>query len=184
MTTRPSEPEQAHPAVFLDRDGTLMRDADYCGDPAQVEVYAGTSAALQRLKEAGFRLVIITNQSGIGRGYFGETEYRAVAAEVERQLGAGLIDATYFCPDLPDNGSVRRKPAPGMILEAQREHAIDLNRSFMIGDKPIDVECGRNAGVRTILVHTGKAKTAGAGGADWEARDLTEAAGIILRHAR
>ena len=137
---------------------------------------------MRRLKEAGFRIFIITNQSGIGRGYFSETDYHAVAEEVERQLGIGLIDGTYFCPDVPDNGSLRRKPAPGMIFEAQRDHALDLTRSFIIGDKAIDVECGRNAGVRTIFVHTGKAKQPGTIGADWEARDLSEAAEIILRH--
>ena len=178
----PNEPRGSRPAVFLDRDGTIMRDADYCGHPKQVEIFAGAGEALRRLKEAGFRIFIITNQSGIGRGYFSETDYHAVAEEVERQLGAGLINGTYFCPDVPDNGSLRRKPAPGMILEAQHDHALDLARSFMVGDKAVDVECGRTAGVRTILVHTGKAKQPGSSDADWEARDLTEAAEIILRH--
>ncbi|MEO5720802.1 MAG: HAD family hydrolase [Chthoniobacterales bacterium] len=178
-----NESRDGRPAVFLDRDGTIMRDADYCGDPRQVEIFPGTSAALQRLRDAGFLIVIITNQSGIGRGYFSEGDYRAVEAEVERQVGSGLIDASYFCPDVPDNGSLRRKPAPGMMLEAQEDHAIDLSRSFMIGDKAIDVECGRHAGVRTILVHTGKPKSPGESDADWEARDLREAADIILRHA-
>ena len=104
---------------------------------------------------------------------------------MERQLGPGLLDGSYFCPDLPDSGSLRRKPMPGMILEAQRDHAIDLSRSFMVGDKALDVECGRAAGVRTLLVRTGiEPPPHGASGADWEARDLTEAAEIILRHAR
>ena len=178
----PNELNGSRPAVFLDRDGTIMRDADYCGDPRQVEIFPESSEVLRRLRTAGFQIFIITNQSGIGRGYFSEADYRAVAAEVERQLGPGLIDGTYFCPDVPGQDSLRRKPAPGMILEAQQDHGIDLARSFMIGDNPIDVECGRNAGVRTILVHTGKPKPPGAGGADWEARDLAEAAGIILRH--
>ena len=180
----PNESSGERAAVFLDRDGTIMKDADYCGDPRKVEVFAGASAALQRLKTAGLQIFVITNQSGIGRGYFSETDYRAVEAEVERQLGAGLIAATYFCPDSPDSHSLRRKPAPEMIFEAQRDYALDLARSFMVGDKPIDVECGRNAGVRTILVHTGKTKPPGTNGADWEARDLTEAVEIILRHAR
>lgn len=171
-------------AVFLDRDGTIMHDSDYCGSPDQVEVYDGASAALRRLREAGFQIFVITNQSGIGRGYFSEAEYRAVAAEMEHQLGAGLIDGTYFCPEVPAPGSLRRKPSPGMIFEAQQDHALNLARSFMIGDKAIDVECGRNAGVRTILVRTGKTKPPGNNGADWEARDLGEAAEIILRHAR
>lgn len=172
------------PAVFLDRDGTLMRDVDYCARPEQVEVFADVPGALTRLKAAGFRLIVISNQSGIGRGYFTEADYHAVATELNRQLGAGLLDGTYFCPDLPESGSTRRKPAPGMIHEAEREHALDLARSFMVGDKAIDVECGRNAGVRTILVHTGKPSARGVSGADWEADTLSEAADLILRHAR
>ncbi len=171
----------AHPAVFLDRDGTIMRDANYCREPAQVEIFPGVGDALRRLREAGFKIVIVTNQSGLGRGYFSEADYGAVAAEVERQLGPGLIDATYFCPDLPDTSSLRRKPAPGMILEAERDLGLDLTRSFMVGDKPIDVECGRNAGVRTIRLQAGDGEP---DGADWSARDVGEASEIILRHAR
>src|SRR6187455_2124487 len=126
----PNESANGRPAVFLDRDGTIMRDAEYCGDPRQVEVYPGVTHALQQLKAAGFGIYVITNQSGIGRGYFTEEAYRAVEAEVARQVGPGLIDATYFCPDHPDNRSKRRKPETGMIFEAQRDHGIDLARSF------------------------------------------------------
>jgi len=161
-----------------------MRDVNYCGDPQKVEVFAGVAEALRRLREAGFKIIVITNQSGIGRGYFSEEDYRAVEKEVDRQVGAGLIDASYFCPDTPDSGSPRRKPAPGMILEAQRDHQLDLARSFFVGDKPVDVECGRNAGVRTILVATGNVKPDPATGAGWMATDLEEAATIILQHAR
>ena len=160
-----------------------MRDVEYCGDPQQVEIYPGVTHAIEQLKAAGFGVYIITNQSGIGRGYFTEKAYRAVEAEVARQVGPGLIDATYFCPDHPGQSSRRRKPEPGMILEAQREHGIDLTRSFMVGDKSIDVECGRAAGVRTILVATGKQEPTDATAADWEAHDFVEAAEIILRHA-
>lgn len=170
-------------AVFLDRDGTIMRDVDYCGDPKLVEVFAGAPRALRRLKSAGFQIIVITNQSGIGRGYFTEADYRAVEREVDRQIGAGLIDRTYFCPDLPDSGSPCRKPAPGMILQAQRDCGIDLRRSFMVGDKLIDSQCGHNAGVRSILVRTGFEKRTAPSDADWEAEDLAEAADIILRHA-
>lgn len=170
------------PAVFLDRDGTLMRDVEYCGDPARVEIFADAAAALGRLKAAGFRLVIITNQSGLGRGYFSESAYRAVEREVTRQLGDKLIDATYFCPDAPSAESKRRKPEPAMLFEAARDHDIDLGRSFLVGDKRIDAECGHNAGVRTILVQTGcERQQAVDGVADWVARDLTEAVEIILR---
>jgi D-glycero-D-manno-heptose 1,7-bisphosphate phosphatase len=168
------------PAVFLDRDGTIMRDVDYCGDPAQVEVFPGAAGALGRLKAGGYKLVIVTNQSGIGRGYFSENDYRAVEWEFLRQLGEGLIDATYCCPDLPDGNSARRKPAPGMIFEAQRDHCLDLARSYFVGDKKSDIECGRNAGVRTILVQTGYGAHEMNGQADWIARDLAHAAEIIL----
>src|SRR5436305_3863660 len=106
--------EAKSPAVFLDRDGTVMRDADYCARPDQVRVFEGVASALRQLKKAGYKIIVITNQSGIGRGFFTENDYRAVEAEVLRQLGDGLIDATYFCPDIPGQASECRKPAPGM----------------------------------------------------------------------
>ena len=174
-------PNESWPAVFLDRDGTLMRDVDYCGDPANVEVYPEASEALRRLKEKGYKLVIITNQSGIGRGYFGEDEYRAVQAEFLKQLGDGLIDASYHCPDLPTSTSIRRKPGPGMIFEAQQDHRLDLRRSFFVGDKASDIGSGQNAGVRTILVQTGYGAGENNCRPDWVARDIAEAAEIILK---
>ena len=105
-------------AVFLDRDGTLIRDVDYCSNPKQVHVFENVPAALRRLKTKGYKLIIITNQSGIGRGFFTLDQYRAVEAEMLRQLGDNLIDATYFCPDTPQQPSQCRKPAPGMVLQA------------------------------------------------------------------
>ena len=168
------------PAVFIDRDGTIMEDADYCSHPTQVKIFPGVLESLQLLKSNGFRLIVITSQSGIGRGFFTVDEYRAVESEVSRQLGHGLIDATYFCPDAPGQHSSHRKPSPGMILQAKREHQIDLARSIFIGDKEIDVECGRNAGVRTIRVQTGFDRDITGSAADWVARDLPAAARIIL----
>jgi D-glycero-D-manno-heptose 1,7-bisphosphate phosphatase len=168
------------PAVFIDRDGTIMRDADYCSDPKQVKIFAGVPDALKRLKSKGFKLIIITNQSGIGRGLFCFDQYRAVEREVLRQLGDRLIDATYFCPDVPGQHSTCRKPAPGMIIEAAREHHIDLARSFLIGDKEIDAECGHNAGVRTIRVRTGFQRDTTGSTANWIADDLPAAAQVIL----
>jgi D-glycero-D-manno-heptose 1,7-bisphosphate phosphatase len=168
------------PAVFIDRDGTIMEDADYCSDPKQVKIFPGVPGSLRRLKSKGFKLIIITNQSGIGRGFFTVEQYRAVEAEVQRQLGDGLIDATYFCPDVPGRDSSCRKPAPTMILQAAREHQIDLSRSFFIGDKEIDAECGRNVGVRTIRVQTGFQRDTTGSIADWIAPDLPAAAKIIL----
>ena len=167
-------------AVFIDRDGTIMEDADYCSHPKQVKVFHGVPDALRRLKSNGFKLIVITNQSGIGRGFFTLDEYRSVESEVSRQLGHDLIAATYFCPDVPGQQSTHRKPSPGMILEAKRDHQIDLTRSFFIGDKEIDVECGRNAGVRTIRVQTGFERDITSSAADWTAKDFPAAAQIIL----
>jgi len=93
--------DKLSPAVFLDRDGTLMQDVDYCSDPKDVHLFPGTREALRKLKQAGYKLIIITNQSAIGRGYFNEAAYRMVEREVERQVGQDLIDATYFCPHAP-----------------------------------------------------------------------------------
>lgn len=169
--------------MFLDRDGTIIRDAEYCGDPKEVEVFAGAAEALLRLKTAGFKVVIITNQSGIGRGFFTEAHYRSVEREVERQLGADLIEATYFCPDTPDSGSTRRKPETGMVFEAEHEHQLDLTRSFFIGDKVADAECGRRAGLRTIIVTTGIEQHGESLAADWTVKNLAAAADIILAHA-
>ncbi len=160
-----------------------MEDVGYCGRPEQVKIFAGAADALQRLRKHGFKLFIITNQSAVGRGYFTEAQYRVVEAEFLRQVGARLIDGTYFCPDKPDTSSRRRKPAPEMVFEAQREHNLDLSRSFFIGDKDIDIECGRSAGVRTILVQTGYGKDTADCGADWIARDLRQATEIILNNA-
>jgi len=173
MTDAPS------PAVFLDRDGTIMTDCDYCSNPKDVRIFPGVREALLRLKSRGFKLIIITNQSGIGRGLMTLEQYRAVEAEVLRQLD-GLIEATYFCPDVPGQPSSCRKPEPGMILQAKREHGIDVARSFFIGDKETDVECGRNAGVRTIRVQTGPQHDTTGSTPDWAAEDLPAAAEIIL----
>jgi D-glycero-D-manno-heptose 1,7-bisphosphate phosphatase len=177
-------PNESWPAIFLDRDGTLMRDVDYCGDPKKVEVYPEAAGALRRLKEKGYKLVVITNQSGIGRGYFSEEVYRQVEKEFLRQLGDGLIDASYHCPDLPTSNSIRRKPGPGMVFEAQRDHRLDLRRSFFVGDKASDIGCGENAGVRTILVQTGYGAGEKNCGSDWVARDIAHAADIILQHSK
>lgn len=149
----------ASPAVFLDRDGTLMTDVEYCGDPARVAVFPGAANALARLRENGYRLVMVSNQSGIGRGYFTEQDFQRVQAEVFRQLGnEGKLDGAYHCPERPEDASDRRKPGPGMILEASADLNLDLGRSYLIGDSRADVEAGRRAGLAgTVFVLTGKA---------------------------
>lgn len=144
------------PAVFLDRDGTLMENVPYCSDPAKVALLPGVIEGLHRLRDSGFRLVIITNQSGIGRGYFPADDYQKVHAELLRQIGPWVIDANYFCPDDPDEASDRRKPAPGMLREAAADHSLDLGRSYLIGDHASDMECARRGGLAgAILVLTG-----------------------------
>lgn len=174
-------PETSRPAVFLDRDGTLMQDVDYCGDPKQVNVFPNVAGPLRRLKEHGYKIIVITNQSGIGRGYFTQRTYYTIERELERQLGEGILDATYFCADLPECASDRRKPNAGMLLEAERDFDLDLARSFMVGDKCSDIESGETAGVRTILVKTGYGKDATNCSPDFVASDLSEAAEIILK---
>ena len=168
------------PAVFVDRDGTIMEDTDYCSHPKDVRIFPGVVDALRRLKSRGFKLIIVTNQSGIGRGMFTIDQYRAVEAEVLRQLGDDLIDATYYCPDAPGQESNCRKPAPGMIVEAARDHPLDLSRSFLIGDKEIDVECAHNAGVRAIRVRTGIQRDVTGTKADWSVDDMPAAVQVIL----
>ena len=172
-------------AVFLDRDGTLMEEVDYCGDPARVRVLPGVPAALRQLKAAGFRLVIVTNQSGIGRGYFTEEDFLRVQHELARQLGApGLIDATYHCPDAPDQAGERRKPAPGMILEALADLALHPEGSYLVGDTSADVGCGQRAHLgASILVTTGHgAQHLGRCRPDHVAPDLPAAAAWIIQH--
>jgi D-glycero-D-manno-heptose 1,7-bisphosphate phosphatase len=164
-------------AVFFDRDGTLMEDAHYCGDPALVRVYPGVREAIRRLREAGWGVFVVSNQSGIGRGLITEEQYRAVQEEFLRQ--AGEIDGSYYCPDAPGVPSTRRKPEPGMVLEAAAEHGIDLGASWFVGDKAVDVECGRRAGTRTIQVMTGYGAEQRCD-ADLVCRDAAEAAAAIL----
>jgi len=167
------------PAVFFDRDGTLMEEAHYCGEPERVRIFSGVPSALRKLKAAGFRTFIVTNQSGIARGLITEAQYHAVQHELFSQIGAGLIDATYFCPDAPETPSTRRKPLPGMLLEAAADHAIDLARSYMIGDKASDIECGRRAGTRTILVLTGYGASQDCA-PDFRAEDVVHAVDFVL----
>jgi D-glycero-D-manno-heptose 1,7-bisphosphate phosphatase len=168
------------PAVFFDRDGTLMEEVNYCGDPARVRAYPGAAGALRELKQAGFLNLIVTNQSGIGRGIITEAQYFEVQRELLRQLGDGLIDGSYFCPDAPGTPSDRRKPAPGMLLEASAQFGIDLSVSYIVGDKSSDIECGRRAGTGAILVLTGYGRQQDCE-PDFRAADVAGAVGWILR---
>lgn len=173
-------PADLRPAVFFDRDGTLMEEANFCRDPASVRVFPGTAAALRELRAAGFLAVILTNQSGIGRGIITREQYEAVHAELLRQL-ENQIDATYFCPDAPDAATARRKPGTGMLEEARRDLGIDLARSWFVGDRDADLLCGRAAGLRAILVRTGYGARANASHAHFVFPEVVSAIQRILR---
>ncbi len=168
-------------AVFVDRDGTLMEDVPYIRDPAAVRIFPGVSEALRRLKAAGFVIVMATNQSGIGRGWNTVEQFDAVQARFFELLGANLIDAVYMCPDAPGAPSRHRKPEPGMLFDAARELGLDLHRSWMIGDKPADVECGMNAGARPIQVLTGEGAAHPSEKALQQVVDFSAAADFVLR---
>jgi len=146
------------PAIFLDRDGTLIEEREYLADPAGVKIFPGVGPALRRLQDAGFKLIIITNQSGIGRGYYTtEDMHRVNDRMVELlRLNGVRIEKIYYAPEAPDQPSRGRKPSPQFLFDARDECGVDLTQSYIIGDKLIDLECGWNAGVRqAILVRTG-----------------------------
>ena len=145
-------------AVFLDRDGTLIAEKNYLHRPEDVEVFPGAGAALKRLADAGFKLFIVTNQSGIGRGYFTLADAERVNDRLAQEFArAGVrFEKTYLAPEAPDQPSRGRKPSPQFLFDAREEFGLDLGGSFMVGDKLIDLECGWHAGVqKSILVRTG-----------------------------
>ncbi|HXT39611.1 MAG TPA: HAD family hydrolase [Candidatus Angelobacter sp.] len=144
-------------AVFLDRDGTIIEDKDYLNDPGQVVLFRGAAEALKRLQDAGFKLFIVSNQSGVGRGYFTLAEVERVNQRLVELLAKhGVrIEKIYIAPEAPEQPSRGRKPSPQFLFDARDEFGIDLAQSFMIGDKLSDLECGWNAGVKkSILVRT------------------------------
>ncbi|HOX01033.1 MAG TPA: HAD family hydrolase [Candidatus Paceibacterota bacterium] len=145
-------------AVFLDRDGVIIEERHYLRDPEEVVILPEAGPALRRLQDAGFRLMVVTNQSGVGRGYFTLADVSRVHARLEAELGrTGVrIERIYVAPEAPGQPSRGRKPSPQFLWDARDELGIDLSRSYMIGDKRIDLECGWNAGVRRcVLVRTG-----------------------------
>ena len=153
------EPDDLRPAVFIDRDGTLIREREYLADPDGVELVPGTAAALRDLRSAGYALVVTTNQSGIARGYYTEDDYRAVARRIDEELEAAgaPLDATYYCPHHPEFGEPCdcRKPGTGMHRRAARELGLVAERSWFVGDKVKDVLPARELGGKGILVRTG-----------------------------
>jgi len=187
-------------AVFLDRDNTLIADPGYIRQPDQVKLLPGAAEAVRRFRDAGYRVVVVTNQSGVARGYLTEDQLAAVHDRLRTLLRAdgAELDAIYYCPylDGPDatvatyrRKSPLRKPEPGMLLQAAADHQLDLARSWMIGDSERDVEAGRRAGCRSVLLVGSNGRDADSheqdsvgprkGGADYIAETLPQAAAIV-----
>ena len=142
------------PAVFIDRDGTLIEEVNFLSRVEDLRFFSYTDEAVRLIKKNGFLIVVVTNQSGIGRGIFPESAMHAIHERIQRDLTVPL-DAFYFCPHLPTGGCRCRKPNTGMIEAACERFAIDLENSWIVGDKALDVELGWNAGIKTALVMTG-----------------------------
>ena len=167
----------AKAAVFLDRDDTLIENIPYLGNPSQVRLMPGAAEACQKLRLAGYPLFVVSNQSGVGRGLITKQQVQAVDRKMESLLGGdGVIAGYYHCYAAPgDPYDERRKPSPAMLLEASREHGLDLARSTMVGNRLSDVQAGLRAGCAAILLnlHVPKeekseaAKTASFVAADW-----------------
>lgn len=176
--------------MFLDRDGTLNVDREYLSDPAQLEIIPGTARALRRLMDAGFLLIIVTNQSGIGRGYYTLAGMHAVNERLCAELAKDGVrfEKIYFAPESPEQPSRGRKPSPQFLFDARDEFGVELAQCYMVGDKLIDLECGWNAGVKnSILVRTGYGAKVERENPSAVARgmvvdDLPAAAAWILRH--
>lgn len=141
-------------AVFLDRDGTLIEEVDFLSRIEDLRLFPFTFDSLRQLKEAGYLAIVVTNQSGIGRGLYTESDMHAIHSEINKQL-EGMVDAFYFCRHLPDEGCTCRKPQLGMVEDACKDFEIDLENSWVVGDKNLDRELGENAGTRSVLVRTG-----------------------------
>ena len=147
----------SHRAVFLDRDGTIMEDSNYVGDVERVILIPNAPAALKRLQEAGYKLFVVTNQSGVGRGYFTREAVEAIHAHLDEYFGRTGVrfDRYYVCPHHPEDNCDCRKPKPKFLLEAAQEYGLDLAHCYMIGDRVSDIQAGAAAGTKTILVLTG-----------------------------
>jgi D-glycero-D-manno-heptose 1,7-bisphosphate phosphatase len=151
-------------AVFFDKDGTLVQDIPYNVDPARVKLYEGAAKTLKALKDQGFLLILVSNQSGVARGFFKEDALKSIEEKLQCELERGdvRLDAVYFCPHHPD-GVVEeysrecdcRKPKPGMLLTAAATFDIDMKNSWMVGDILHDMEAGNRAGCKTILINNG-----------------------------
>jgi D-glycero-D-manno-heptose 1,7-bisphosphate phosphatase len=187
------EPQPMRPAVFLDRDGTIAEEVGYLNHASRFRMFPFAAPAIRRLNEAGLPVVVVSNQSGVGRGYFPESLVQTVNGLMIEQLAASgaRIDALYYCPHTSADNCDCRKPKTGMLERAAREHSLDLERSFVVGDRYGDIELARRARAKGVLVRTGY----GEGELAWHsaewlsqpdfvAEDLSKAADWILRQPR
>lgn len=177
--------ERSNIAVFLDRDGTINEDTGYLHKPEELVIITGAAEAIRRLNSAGIKIVIVSNQSGVGRGYFTDSDVEAVNDKLVDIIGAdgAKVDAVYYCNHHPDEDCGCRKPSLGMLKKASDEHGIDLKLSYVVGDKGSDIELARNAGAKSVLVLTGKGKDESMrlkNPPDFVAEDLASAARWIL----
>ena len=183
----------ARPAVFLDRDGAICEEMGYLNHLSRFHIFPFTAVAVARLNQAGFPVVVVTNQSGIAHGIFPEQLVHQIHERMTQDLAAAgaRLDAIYFCPHRTDESCECRKPHPGMLNRAAREHQLDLRRSWVVGDRYLDIEMAHRVGGRGILVLTGY----GRGEyelhhADWPrqpesvAEDLSAAVDFILKETR
>ena len=185
MTRDPKKSSPDKRFVLLDRDGTINEERNYLSDPDQVELVSGSAQAIRMLREQGLGLVIVTNQSAVGRGYFDEARLDEVNQRLCQLLEAegAYVDRIYFCPHLPEDNCRCRKPGTGMVEQAVRDFGFDPTLAMMVGDRDSDIELGQNVGATTFLVASGYgAGTAedGKTNPDYAVKDLLEAANVIL----
>lgn len=181
--------QMQRPFVLLDRDGTIIQERHYLADPSDVQFIPGALEGLCQLMESGLGLLVITNQSGVGRGYFDTAALDRVHERMLAMLSSNdiRIDGIYHCPHTPEDRCACRKPKPGMVIRAAVEHGFDPKQSYVIGDKACDIDLGRCVGATSVLVRTGYGKQVVAGQdthPDYVAGDLREAADMIARLVR
>jgi D-glycero-D-manno-heptose 1,7-bisphosphate phosphatase len=181
------------PAVFLDRDGTISEEVGYLNDASQFRMFPFAIGAIRRLNDANLPVIVVTNQSGVGRGFFPEAMVHTVHEVMSQQLadGGAHLKAIYYCPHTSDDECECRKPKPGLLRRAAGEHRIDLRSSFVVGDRYGDVELAHGAGGRGILVRTGygdqdlrENRAAWPKQPDFVADDLAAAVDWILRQTK
>jgi histidinol-phosphate phosphatase family protein len=169
-------------AVFIDRDGTMAKDIHYCSRPEDFELFPNTAKAIKTLNDHGFNVIVITNQSGIARGYFTEAILTKIHVEMKEELAklGAFVDAIYYCPHHPDDNCECRKPKTKLVFQAVREHKIDLKHSFVVGDLQADIDLGHSIGCKTILVGGQRLANNSETKPDAIVHDLLEAAQLIL----